>query len=213
MSQQLVQKRRRGRDLVADLKCGARAVFGRVGYEDATVEDILVASQVSRHSFYRLFRSKTDLFDQLLEEHADDLMRRIRGVVATPEPPWEKLRLAVEAYLDWICELGPFFRVVASQYANPDSLANRRRRGILEAFARLIDEEHHIAFGDRLDPILVGAALTSIEHLGFRLLEDDEPAHAERIRNLAVFVAWRVLAPHSLLLQLNPVLPKAPSTV
>jgi AcrR family transcriptional regulator len=51
--------------LEEELLAGARRVFGRLGYSEASVEDILLEAGVSRHSFYRLFLSKADVYQKL----------------------------------------------------------------------------------------------------------------------------------------------------
>lgn len=52
-------------DLRARLLEAAQQVFARSGYAGATVDDVLIAADTSRATFYRYFRSKEDLFDEL----------------------------------------------------------------------------------------------------------------------------------------------------
>ncbi len=52
-------------DLRGRLLEAAQQVFGVSGYASATVDDIISAAGTSRATFYRYFRSKDDLFDEL----------------------------------------------------------------------------------------------------------------------------------------------------
>jgi AcrR family transcriptional regulator len=52
-------------DLRSRLMEAAQQVFAGSGYASATVDDIIAAAATSRATFYRYFRSKEDLFDEL----------------------------------------------------------------------------------------------------------------------------------------------------
>jgi AcrR family transcriptional regulator len=52
-------------DLRSRLLESAQQVFAVSGYASATVDDIITAAATSRATFYRYFRSKDDLFDEL----------------------------------------------------------------------------------------------------------------------------------------------------
>lgn len=55
-------------DLRGRLLEAAQQVFAVSGYASATVDDIISAAGTSRATFYRYFRSKDDLFDELSRE-------------------------------------------------------------------------------------------------------------------------------------------------
>ena len=55
----------------------AQRVFATSGYASATVDDIISAAATSRATFYRYFRSKEDLFDELSRA----CFREMRAVV------------------------------------------------------------------------------------------------------------------------------------
>lgn len=52
-------------DLRSRLLEAGQQVFAMCGYASATVDDIITAAATSRATFYRYFRSKADLFDEL----------------------------------------------------------------------------------------------------------------------------------------------------
>ena len=57
----------------------ARAVFGELGYEAATVRDIIRRTGLASGTFYNYYKSKEEVFDAL----ADDGARRFRPILRT----------------------------------------------------------------------------------------------------------------------------------
>jgi AcrR family transcriptional regulator len=80
----------------------AREVFGDLGFEAATVRDIVRRSGLSVGAFYNYYRSKDEVFDAL----ADDGARRFRPILeaqSAKASDFESyLRAAVGAYFDFI---------------------------------------------------------------------------------------------------------------
>lgn len=80
----------------------AREVFGELGFEAATVRDIVRRSGLSVGAFYNYYRSKEEVFDAL----ADDGARRFKPILqaqSAKATDFESyLRAAVTAYFDFI---------------------------------------------------------------------------------------------------------------
>src|ERR1700678_3828798 len=80
----------------------AREVFGELGFETATVRDIVRRSGLSVGAFYNYYRSKEEVFDAL----ADDGARRFKPILlaqSAKATDFESyLRAAVSAYFDFI---------------------------------------------------------------------------------------------------------------
>ena len=82
----------------------AREVFGELGYETATVRDIIRRTSLSVGAFYNYYRSKEEVYEAL----ADDGARRFRPIL---QAQYEKatdfqsyIRGAIEAYYNFIVE-------------------------------------------------------------------------------------------------------------
>jgi AcrR family transcriptional regulator len=69
-------------DLRSRLLEAAQQVFAESGYASATVEDIITAASTSRATFYRYFRSKEDLFDELSRSCFRDMRALTKALVA-----------------------------------------------------------------------------------------------------------------------------------
>ncbi|HLZ84558.1 MAG TPA: helix-turn-helix domain-containing protein [Caulobacteraceae bacterium] len=80
----------------------AREVFGELGFEAATVRDIVRRSGLSVGAFYNYYRSKEEVFDAL----ADDGARRFKPILqaqSAKATDFESyLRAAVSAYFDFL---------------------------------------------------------------------------------------------------------------
>ncbi|HEY7901793.1 MAG TPA: TetR/AcrR family transcriptional regulator [Caulobacteraceae bacterium] len=80
----------------------AREVFGELGFDAATVRDIIRKTNLSVGAFYNYYRSKEEVFQAL----ADDGARRFRPILhaqADKATDFESyLRAAVRAYFDFI---------------------------------------------------------------------------------------------------------------
>ncbi|HEX7761965.1 MAG TPA: TetR/AcrR family transcriptional regulator [Caulobacteraceae bacterium] len=82
----------------------ARDVFSEMGFEAATVRDIIRRTNLSVGAFYNYYRSKEEVFDAL----ADDGARRFRPILhaaALKATDFESyLRAAVGAYFNFLAE-------------------------------------------------------------------------------------------------------------
>lgn len=72
---------------------GAREVFGRNGYHNTHVSDILEASGIARGTFYLYFDSKSAIFLELLDELLAELRAAVVGVDTAPDSPPIHLQL------------------------------------------------------------------------------------------------------------------------
>jgi len=80
----------------------ARAVFGEIGFDAATVRDIIRRTSLSVGAFYNYFKSKEEVFNAL----ADDGARRFRPILQAQSAratDFESyVRAAVRAYFDFL---------------------------------------------------------------------------------------------------------------
>src|SRR5271170_1673628 len=82
----------------------ARRVFGELGYDVATVRDIIRRTNLSVGAFYNYYRSKEEVYEAL----ADDGARRFRPILqaqyekATDFPSY--IRGAIEAYYNFLVD-------------------------------------------------------------------------------------------------------------
>ncbi len=99
---------------VAILK-GAANAFAEKGFHRCRVEDILESAQVSRTNFYRFFKSKEQVFEQLIRRELNYFKRAISQLeqqFSEADRPEERLRQIVEKDVEVALEAGPFLKVL-----------------------------------------------------------------------------------------------------
>src|ERR1700735_5682661 len=89
----------------------ARRVFGELGYEVATVRDIIRRTNLSVGAFYNYYRSKEEVYEAL----SDDGARRLRPILkaqheaASDFPGY--LRGAITAYFNFLVDEDESWRI------------------------------------------------------------------------------------------------------
>jgi AcrR family transcriptional regulator len=151
----------------------ARTVFGEMGFEAATVRDIIRRTNLSVGAFYNYYRSKEEVFDAL----ADDGARRFRPILheaAKQATDFESyLRAGVRAYFDFIAGEQASWRNQAP--ANDAVPHARNTPEILAVF-----EEVRSVFSDVMDrglapkvdvDFLTAACIALAREIGEKMLE------------------------------------------
>lgn len=83
----------------------ARQLFARKGVENTTMNDIASASSKGRRTIYTYFKSKTEIFNAVIEKETEKILSALRLIVAKSIPPEEKLREYVSARFDAMKEI------------------------------------------------------------------------------------------------------------
>ena len=99
-------------------------VVGR-GFAATSLTQIVKTAGVARHTFYEHFESKEALFVAILDEAADEAVRRVLETTEAETGAWEaKVRVGLAAFLGYVAENPPLARVCLceSQSAGPVAL-------------------------------------------------------------------------------------------
>ena len=147
----------------------AREVFGEMGFEAATVRDIIRRTGLSVGAFYNYYRSKEEVFDAL----ADDGARRFRPILqaqSAQATDFESyLRAAVTAYFDFIAaeqdSWGQSADTMPHARNTPEMLAVFEE--VRAAFAATMDR--NLAAEVDLD-YLAGSAIAVAREVGERMM-------------------------------------------
>ena len=151
----------------------AREVFGELGFETATVRDIVRRSGLSVGAFYNYYRSKEEVFDAL----ADDGARKFRPILeaqSAKATDFESyLRAAVAAYFDFVAAQqltwpshGPGGEHLPRVRSTPEILAVFQEvRGV---FATIMDRD----LSAKIDlDFLAASCIAVAREIGDRMLE------------------------------------------
>ena len=108
----------------ASLLHAAEDVFGRRGFQAASVDEVAEAAGFTKGAVYAHFESKEDLFLAMLDERFADRIEQIRAVLADEHEPAEQAREAGEDFMAHI-DSDPrwasiFFEFWAHAVRNPE---------------------------------------------------------------------------------------------
>lgn len=83
----------------------ARQLFARKGVENTTMNDIASASSKGRRTIYTYFKSKTEIFNAVIETETDKILTRLRLILSTPLSPELKFREYISVRFDTMKEI------------------------------------------------------------------------------------------------------------
>ncbi|ASR33872.1 TetR family transcriptional regulator [Prauserella marina] len=126
----------------------ATTLFAERGYNGTSLEDVAVATQVTRGAVYHHFTGKLALFEAVLIEQERAAMAAVEKA-ATASNPLEAALQALGAFLDRACE--PVYSKLCWQEA-PTALGHQRWKeieehyayGVVERFIELLMEAGHL---------------------------------------------------------------------
>jgi AcrR family transcriptional regulator len=162
----------------------SEAVFGALGYHDASIVKVTEAAGVGQGTFYLYFASKKDVFDELVR----DLNRRVRHAMKEASSQGgtrlESELLGFGAYFRFTAEHPALYRIIRqAEFVSPemlhyhyDKLAEGYVEGLRESMARG-------ELGD-IDPeVSAWALMAAGELLGMRFIlwgDGEVPVHVEQ---------------------------------
>jgi AcrR family transcriptional regulator len=164
----------------------ARQVFGELGYEVATVRDIIRRTNLSVGAFYNYYRSKEEVYEAL----SDDGARRFRPILraqheaATDFPSY--IRGAISAYFHFIVDDAEVWRAhpVAGDHRHPHVRAETpEMKAVFDQVRWSISDVLERGAGPKVDSEYLAAACIAIaREIGDKMLERrpvDVPAAVE----------------------------------
>lgn len=165
----------------------AREVFGELGYDAATVRDIIRRTGLASGTFYNYYKSKEEVFDAL----ADDGARRFRPLLRAESEKatdFESfVRGAILAYFNFVAIEQEAWRMnrppgeqIPHARSTPEVVAVFDE--VREAFARVLEREH--APPVDLD-YLTAACIAVAREIGDKMLER-RPVDTEGAADFAV---------------------------
>ena len=172
----------------------ALEVFGEQGFHIASMNDVAEAAGVTKPVLYQHFRSKRDLYRELLDTVGGELLDAISKATTGARTPHEQVQLGFEAYFRFVASNEPAFRVLFGGGTRRDEEFAARvaelEGSIAEAIATLIDveglrssERRQLAHG------LVGLA----EGTSRLWVAEGKTEPPEQLAALVADLAWRGL--------------------
>lgn len=171
----IVRKRRKARSSAkaaetgvstrTQILLGASQAFGAKGYADTSVEDILKASGVARRTFYRSFRSKADVFEQLFEAATMMFLQAMRTAADLGKTGEDKIANCIDVYLSGPRTAGPIFYVFQAEITRPGSALAARRAAVIDELVDMMGAGFAEFHGRDADPLIVRGVIAALENV------------------------------------------------
>lgn len=102
----------------SELLIAARAVFGKKGFHDASIEEIAEMAEVAKGTVYLYYKSKRELYMEALRFGVESLNKELKAHADQPGSCLQILRVLTEIKLAFFEEHRDFFRIYYSELGN-----------------------------------------------------------------------------------------------
>jgi AcrR family transcriptional regulator len=171
----------------------AQEVFVAQGYHAAAMDEIAERAGVSKPVLYQHFPGKLELYLALLDEHAENLVQRVREALAST--PDNKLRVerTMEAFYDFVAGEGEAFRLVFESdlrnVAPVRARVDRTNQQCAEMIAQVIQEDTGVSSDEAH---LLGMGLVGMAEVSARYwLSQHGTISQDRAEHLISRLSWR----------------------
>jgi AcrR family transcriptional regulator len=123
-----------------NIQLAAIPVFTRKGLQDTTVNDLLLAANVSRRTFYKYFDNKIEVLEAIYQTAVGLLLSRFAEMQSVAGSPQAWLRSMVARFFDYHLAVGAIIRLMQEEALRADSPLAAHRQRAHEEMARLLAE-------------------------------------------------------------------------
>jgi len=178
------------------LLTAAARVFARQGYADGSAEGIAREAGMSKATFYEHFANKERCILALWDHAAELILTAMRDAAREAgDDPAERIRAGTRAFLRTLAGHPDEARTLLVQIIGAGPEAIRRRDGIVQAFAEVLDQENARAaasgefprFGSRHDAVAVVGAIVELASRQVRLGEPPDVRELEPVIERLIF--------------------------
>lgn len=96
----------------------ALKIFTERGFSNATMDEIAALSGVAKGTIYRHFKSKDDLFEQLLTSRSDEVVKKLSGIFSVSGDVLDQIREFIVQWLIFIEENHLLYRLIQTEGIN-----------------------------------------------------------------------------------------------
>jgi AcrR family transcriptional regulator len=148
----------------------AQKVFSQHGIDATRVEDILLAANIARRTFYKYFAGKEDVLAALYEIWTGEILRAVEEARARkPDSPLAGIRAGVDIFLGFYRASPRALRELVGLAMRADSPLAARRAWLRAQIVRLLDDAVFALDGRRLDHFLYHGLISALEGISLEL--------------------------------------------
>jgi AcrR family transcriptional regulator len=163
------------RAAILDAAC---EVFTEMGYDAASIRDVVRRTELASGTFYNYFPDKASVFHAVLEERTRELRRRLREVRQREATLDAVVHEGFRVYFSFIVEDRPLFELLRRNAGTVQTMLDTPalEAGILELFEDLGRLVARMELADSIDLDYLSAAMGGVAfELGIRLVEQADP--------------------------------------
>ncbi len=105
----------------------AQRLFSRYGLIKTTVDEIAKAARMGKASLYHYFRSKEDIFREVIEKESRILDEKIKEAIDKEETPQGKLKAFVVTKMRYLSELANIYSALKDEYLDHYAFIEKAR--------------------------------------------------------------------------------------
>jgi AcrR family transcriptional regulator len=182
-----------GEDVVRNMILfGGSKVFAAHGFRAASVEHILEAANISRRTFYLMFRSKEDVAVALYRLGTESLVDACRRAVEAERDPLGQMLRCIDIHLRNARDVGRLIFVLGGEAQRPESPLYARRMEVQDAIVALLQPGLEAAAGGPVDPLLLRGLMLGLEAVTRMVLAQGD--EGRRVDEASIERARRVMA-------------------
>jgi AcrR family transcriptional regulator len=174
----------------------ARKVFAERGFTATTMEDIAKEAGFTKPILYQFFKSKSELYNEIIKRTSEQLIARLRDAVAEKENAKDRIEVAFQGYFDMVVSETDAFRILFIHSHDSDTVIDLRDMEIdfVAFIERLITirikPDHRRQLAASVVGIAEGAATAWLMQQENRGWPSPEPGIANRLAARAAALAW-----------------------
>ena len=105
----------------------ARQIFSKYGFLKTTVDDIAKAARIGKASIYHYFRSKEELFTNVVEKEYQLLIKEIEDAINKETNPKKKIKVYIINRMKHLNELANVYSALKDEYLEHYAFTERIR--------------------------------------------------------------------------------------
>lgn len=142
----------------------AEAVFGEMGYYEASISEITRRAGVAQGTYYIYFHSKREIFAELVEDIGHRLRSEMRAAIAGASDRLEIEKRGFEAFFGFVASHRRIYSIVQEAERVAPEAFYAYYRGISQGYIRGLSEAMDEGSARRLDPEAIAYTLMGIGH-------------------------------------------------
>ncbi|HEY1350952.1 MAG TPA: TetR/AcrR family transcriptional regulator [Ktedonobacteraceae bacterium] len=142
----------------------AEAVFGELGYYEASISEITRRAGVAQGTYYIYFHSKREIFGELVEDIGHRLRTAMRTAIVGAASRLEVEQRGFEAFFTFVANHRRIYSIVQEAERVAPEAFYAYYRGISQGYIRGLNEAMDEGSVRRLDPEAIAYTLMGIGH-------------------------------------------------